>query len=158
VLIGELARRSGVSTRSLRYYEAQGLVRSGRTASGYRTYAEPELRVVREIRALLTVGFDLADIRPFVACLRAGNDSGDVCPDSVAVLRRKLAEVDSCVARLTAVRDRLRIQLDSAIENRETAWKPAPSSPSPMPPSPTSCSATSVPSWSTSGPTGASRA
>jgi DNA-binding transcriptional MerR regulator len=118
MLIGELAGRTGVSARSLRYYEANGLLRPRRTSSGYRTYAEAELRVVREIRALLAVGFDLDDVRPFVECLRAGNDSGDVCPDSVAVLRRKLAEVDECVDRLTTVRNRLRSQLESAIEIR----------------------------------------
>jgi DNA-binding transcriptional MerR regulator len=118
MLIGELAGRTGVSARSLRYYEANGLLRPHRTASGYRTYADAELRVVREIRALLAVGFDLDDIRPFVECLRAGNESGDVCPDSVAVLRRKLAEVDECVDRLTTVRTRLSVQLDSAIRAR----------------------------------------
>lgn len=118
MLIGELAGRTGVSARSLRYYEANGLLRPHRTASGYRTYADAELRVVGEIRALLAVGFDLDDIRPFVECLRAGNDSGDVCPDSVAVLRRKLAEVDECVGRLTTVRNRLRAQLEGAIRAR----------------------------------------
>jgi hypothetical protein len=70
------------------------------------------------LSGVLAVGFDLDAIRPFVECLRAGNDSGDVCPDSVAVLRRKLAEVDECVDRLTAVRSRLRAQLESAIETR----------------------------------------
>lgn len=100
MLIGELAQRVGTSTRTLRYYEAHGLVRADRSASGYRVYDEAELRVVREIRSLLAVGFDLDDIRPFVACLRAGNSSGDVCPDSVAVLRRKLAEVDTCLNRV----------------------------------------------------------
>jgi len=61
---------------------------------------------------------NIDDIRPFVDCLRAGNDSGDVCPDSVAVIRRKLAEVDECVDRLTTVRTRLSVQLDSAIRAR----------------------------------------
>lgn len=117
--IGELAERAGTSTRTLRYYEAHGLVRARRTANGYRVYDDAELRVVREIRALLAVGFGLDDIRPFVACLRAGNASGDVCPDSVAVLRRKLAEVDACIGRLSAVRDRLQAQLTHAIAQRE---------------------------------------
>jgi DNA-binding transcriptional MerR regulator len=119
MLIGELAERAGTSTRALRYYEAHGLVQPRRSGNGYRRYDEAELRVVREIRALLAVGFGLDDIRPFVACLRAGNPSGDVCPDSVAVLRRKLAEVDACIDQLGAVRQQLSAQLSHAIEQRE---------------------------------------
>ena len=119
MLIGELAEHAGTSTRTLRYYEAHGLVRADRSANGYRVYEEAELRVVHEIRALLAVGFGLDDIRPFVACLRAGNSSGAVCPDSVAVLRRKLAEVDGCIDRLATVRQRLHLQLTQAIAYRE---------------------------------------
>src|SRR5690242_21216592 len=119
MLIGELADLAGTSTRTLRYYEAHGLVQAERTANGYRVYDEVELRVVHEIRALLAVGFGLDDIKPFVACLRAGNTSGDVCPDSVAVLRRKLDEVDACLAELGTVRARLADQLTLAIAHRE---------------------------------------
>ncbi len=117
--IGELAQRAGTSTRTLRYYEEHGLVRSQRAANGYRAFDEAELRVVREIRELLAIGFDLEDIRPFVACLRAGHDSGGVCPDSVAVLRRKLAEVDEYLGRLGEVREQLHGQLTQAIARRE---------------------------------------
>ncbi|MDG4834615.1 MerR family transcriptional regulator [Solwaraspora sp. WMMD1047] len=126
MLIGELAERAGTSSRTLRYYEANGLLRAGRSANGYRVYDEAELRVVREIRALLAVGFALDDIRPFVACLRAGNTSGDVCPDSVAVLRRKLAEVDACIGQLQAVRHQLHGQLANAIAQREETCRQPP--------------------------------
>ncbi|WP_410813739.1 MerR family transcriptional regulator [Micromonospora sp. 067-2] len=119
MLIGELAERAGTSTRALRYYEEHGLVRAQRSANGYRIYDDAELRVVREIRALLDVGFGLDDVRPFVACLRAGNASGDVCPDSVLVLRRKLVEVDAVIDRLGAVRQQLHTQLSHAIAHRE---------------------------------------
>lgn len=118
MLIGELAERAGTSSRTLRYYEAHGLLRAGRSANGYRTYDDGELRVVREIRSLLAVGLRLEDIRPFVECLRAGNASGDICPDSVAVLRRRLTEIDTLVGELTAVRDQLRHQLAEAIAQR----------------------------------------
>ena len=120
MLIGELAERAGTSTRTLRYYEQHGLVEPERDANGYRRYDEAELRVVHEIRALLAVGFGLDDIRPFVACLRAGNTAGHVCPDSVAVLRRKLAEVETYLDQLGGVREQLRAQLTQAIAARET--------------------------------------
>ncbi len=119
MLIGELAERAGTSPRTLRYYEEQGLVRPRRDANGYRHYDDAELRVVHEIRALLADGFGLDDIKPFVDCLRAGNEAGHVCPDAVAVLRRRLAEVDGYLAQLTDVRHRLHDQLNQAIEHRE---------------------------------------
>ncbi|MFF5296754.1 MerR family transcriptional regulator [Paractinoplanes globisporus] len=118
MLIGELAERAGTSARTLRYYEEQGLVRPRRDAHGYRQYDDAELKVVHEIRSLLAVGFGLDDIKPFVACLRA-TGSGHVCPDSVAVLRRKLAEVDGYLAELTDVRRQLHHQLTQALEHRE---------------------------------------
>jgi DNA-binding transcriptional MerR regulator len=120
MLIGELAARAGTSTRTLRYYEQHGLLRAERDTNGYRRYDDAELRVVHEIRTLLAVGFGLDDIRPFVACLRAGNESGHVCPDSVAVLRRKIAEVDGYIDQLTAVRGQLSDQLAQAVAQRET--------------------------------------
>ncbi len=116
MLIGELASRAGTSTRTLRYYEQHGLVQPGRDANGYRQYDDAELRVVHEIRSLLAVGFGIEDIRPFVACLRAGNETGHSCPDSVLVLRRKLAEVDGYIGQLTEIRHQLRTQLDQAVE------------------------------------------
>ena len=116
MLIGELASRAGTSTRTLRYYEQHGLVEASRDANGYRLYDDRELRVVREIRSLLAAGFGLDDIRPFVACLRAGNESGHVCPDSVLVLRRKVAEVDDYIGQLSEIRQRLRAQLDETVK------------------------------------------
>jgi DNA-binding transcriptional MerR regulator len=118
MLIGELATRAGTSARTLRYYEQQGLLRASRDARGYRMYDDAEVRVTHEIRTLLAAGFGLDDIRPFVECLRAGNDAGHICPDSVAVLRRKLAEVDGALDQLLMLRDRLRAQLADAIEER----------------------------------------
>ncbi|HEX3592270.1 MAG TPA: MerR family transcriptional regulator [Pseudonocardiaceae bacterium] len=109
--IGELAERAGTSSRSLRYYEQQGLLATRRGANGHREYDESDLRLVHQIRELLAIGFGLEETRPFVECLRAGHESGDVCPASIAVLRRKLTEVEDCIDRLTAVRDRLRGQL-----------------------------------------------
>ena len=102
--IGELAKRAGTTTRALRFYESQGLLEARRTANGYRSYGEDDLRLVAEIQSLQAVGMSLEDTRPFVDCLRAGHRSGDSCPDSRAVYRRKLAEVDACLERLNVVR------------------------------------------------------
>ncbi|MFG3441434.1 MerR family transcriptional regulator [Nonomuraea sp. NPDC047897] len=109
--IGELAGRTGVSTRSLRYYEQNGLLTARRGANGYRDYTEDDVRLVAEIRSLLAVGFTLEDTRPFVDCLRAGHGSGGACGDSVAVYRRKLAEIDDEIRVLLARRAEVAAQL-----------------------------------------------
>ena len=62
--IGELSRRTGVSRRSLRYYEEQGLLGPARLPNGYREYDEHSVTVVRRIQILLS-----GKLRPFV-CVR----------------------------------------------------------------------------------------
>jgi len=109
--IGELADRTGVSTRSLRYYEQHGLLSARRGSNGYRLYREEDVRLVSEIRALLAVGFTLEDTRPFVDCLRSGHDSGGACGESVAVYRRKLAQIDEDIQVLLARRAEVAAQL-----------------------------------------------
>jgi DNA-binding transcriptional MerR regulator len=109
--IGELAQTAGTTTRALRYYEAQGLLHAPRRTNGYRDYDESHLRLVQEIQTLQAIGFALEDTRPFVECLQAGHTSGDSCPDSVAVYRRKLDELDACIARMNEVRAELAAKL-----------------------------------------------
>jgi DNA-binding transcriptional MerR regulator len=105
--IRDLAVQVGTTTRTLRYYEAQGLLPAGRSANGYRVYDEHHVRLVREIRSLQAIGFSLEDVRPFVECLLAGHVSGDDCPASVDVYRRKLAYLERHIAELRDVRNRL---------------------------------------------------
>jgi DNA-binding transcriptional MerR regulator len=124
--IGELAKLAGTSTRSLRYYEAQGLLRARRAAHGHREYDESDLRLVREIRSLLEIGFALEETRPFVECLRAGHSSGDVCPAAIAVYRRKLDELNAGISRLSDIRDHLAAQL--AAVSAESAGRTRPCS------------------------------
>ncbi|MDG4859921.1 MerR family transcriptional regulator [Streptomyces sp. T-3] len=63
MLIGEVARRSGVSARMLRHYESLGLVRpSGRTGSGYREYSGDDVRRIFHIESLRSLGLSLREI------------------------------------------------------------------------------------------------
>jgi DNA-binding transcriptional MerR regulator len=105
--IGEVARLAGTTTRALRFYESQGLLDAHRAANGYREYDERDVRLVREILALQAEGLTLEETRPFVQCLRAGNDASDSCTASFDMYGRKLAEVDARIARLQAIRSAL---------------------------------------------------
>jgi DNA-binding transcriptional MerR regulator len=63
VLIGEVAKRSGVSARMLRHYESLGLVRpSGRSGSGYREYSPKDIRRIFQIESLRSLGLSLREI------------------------------------------------------------------------------------------------
>ncbi|MFG2679703.1 HEAT repeat domain-containing protein [Streptomyces sp. NPDC048392] len=63
MLIGEVARRSGVSARMLRHYESLGLVRpSARTGSGYREYSREDIRRIFHIESLRSLGLSLREI------------------------------------------------------------------------------------------------
>ncbi|MEU8774132.1 HEAT repeat domain-containing protein [Streptomyces sp. NPDC048606] len=63
MLIGDVARRSGVSARMLRHYESLGLVRpTGRTGAGYREYADEDIRRIFHIESLRTLGLSLREV------------------------------------------------------------------------------------------------
>ncbi|MFJ9543916.1 MerR family transcriptional regulator [Streptomyces sp. NPDC101225] len=68
--IGELARRAGVSVRSLRYYEQQGLLSAERTPGGHREYAEYAVDRVARIQALYAAGLCSSKIAQFLPCIR----------------------------------------------------------------------------------------
>lgn len=63
MLIGEVARRSGVSTRMLRHYDSLGLVRpTGRTVGGYREYSVEDIRRIFHVESLRSLGLSLRQI------------------------------------------------------------------------------------------------
>lgn len=105
--ISELARRAGVTTKAVRYYEALGLLEPERLANGYRTYTEHDVRLVREIRALHRLGIPVERTRPFLECLAAGSAHADDCPASLATYREAIDELTERIEALTARRTAL---------------------------------------------------
>ncbi|MFF5975623.1 MerR family transcriptional regulator [Streptomyces sp. NPDC012769] len=68
--IGELARRSGVTERSLRYYEQQGLLRSDRTPGGHREYGDWAVDRVIRIQSLYAAGLNSKKIARILPCMQ----------------------------------------------------------------------------------------
>ncbi|MFB6698461.1 HEAT repeat domain-containing protein [Streptomyces rubiginosohelvolus] len=102
MLIGEVARRSGVSARMLRHYESLGLVRpSGRTGSGYREYSGEDVRRIFHIESLRAVGLSLREIG------RALDDPGftpsDLVDDLIRRTRERIAAETELLNRLDRV-------------------------------------------------------
>ncbi|MFI2710513.1 MerR family transcriptional regulator [Micromonospora sp. NPDC018662] len=71
--IGELAARTGVSVRSLRYYEEQGLLTSQRSPSGHRRYVEGQVERIRFIQRLFSAGLSSRTIVDLLPCVESPN-------------------------------------------------------------------------------------
>lgn len=98
----EAARALGVSTKSLRIYERQGLVTPQRTASGWRSYAPEDMGRLTTIVALRDLGLSLAQI---AQALR--DDPGDLEPALAAhqaFLEDQRRQVDGTIRRIRAMR------------------------------------------------------
>ena len=107
--IGELAKRAGSNSETVRYYERIGLLpRPGRTDSNYRDYSDSDVERLTFIRHARGLGFELADIRSLIDL--AEHPDGD-CGDVDAIASRHLTAVETKIARL----ERLRIELGRMI-------------------------------------------
>jgi len=109
MLIGDLAASLGIDPRTIRYYEAVGVLPEPvRSAAGYRVYgSEDEARLcfVKSARAL---GFALGEIKEI---LRLRDHSRAPCGYVSEVLERRLGEVDQAIRELTELKREL-VRLD----------------------------------------------
>jgi DNA-binding transcriptional MerR regulator len=111
--IGELSRRTGVSPRSLRYYEEQGLLLSTRTPGGHREYGEHAVERVDRIQCLFSAGLNSDAVRELMPCIYA-HERGDPAPDLLEGLRSERARVDEAIRRLERTREALDVVIDNA--------------------------------------------
>ncbi len=107
--IGEVAARTGLSHRALRFYEARGLVRPLRSEGGRRVYGPGELARLNAVVALKRAGFSLAEIGRTLADRRA---------DLAGLVAAQLADLDRRLDELTASRGLL-LTVQSRIDRGE---------------------------------------
>lgn len=114
--IGELARRTGVSTRALRYYEQHGLLQAERSGNGYREFPESAVVRVANIHDLLGAGLTVADIRDPLehGCLDEPLAELPLCEVALSAAADRLAALDRRIATLMELRDRLAAQVQQA--------------------------------------------
>ena len=94
--IGEAARASGVSAKTIRYYEAARLITTaGRSAGGYRVYTQADVHVLRFIKRARDLGFSIERIRRMLDLWqnksRASRDVKRLALDHIAEITTKLA-------------------------------------------------------------------
>ncbi|WP_328439464.1 MerR family transcriptional regulator [Streptomyces sp. NBC_00457] len=120
--IGELASRAGVSVRSLRYYEEQGLLASVRSPSGQRHYTEDHVDRVMFIQRLYAAGLSSRTIAELLPCRYApSEENSDAALERMAQERDRLSEH---IADLARTRDALDGLIVTARAHRERLRAP----------------------------------
>jgi DNA-binding transcriptional MerR regulator len=103
VRIGALAERAGVSVRSLRYYEEQGLLTSTRSPSGQRHYTADAVERVRFLQRLYAAGLSSSTIAELLPCV--DSPSADTS--------------DAAFARMVQERDKLSAHIEDLVRSRD---------------------------------------
>ena len=114
--IGDVARMTGLSTKTIRFYEDEGCIPPvARSESGYRVYSQGDvwrLRLVKQIRLL---GLPLADVKPLVS-QSMETECSVFAGDLTSMLQRQKLEIESRIAELESLRDQIGV-LEGHIEH-----------------------------------------
>lgn len=106
--IGEVARRTGVAARMLRYYEEQELLRPGRHPNGYRDYTDSDVEQVATIRDLSGSGVPTRFIKIILDRQTGTTAWTSTCDDILAdMVRDQINDLDTKITCLTDSRDGL---------------------------------------------------
>jgi DNA-binding transcriptional MerR regulator len=110
--VSNLAEQAGLTADTVRYYDRLGLLpQPARSDAGYRLFEEGTARRLRFIKGAQRVGLRLREISEL---LRAMDEGECPCPETEALLRQRMAEIDAEVARLAEVRAELARLVDNA--------------------------------------------
>lgn len=107
--IGEVAKRSGVAASAIRYYETLGLVSSKRTEGGQRRYTDDTLLALKYISFAQEVGFTL---REMVLLNDSVSSGSPLFTKWRALAERKMAELDSVIARAHEMKRLLKFAIE----------------------------------------------
>jgi DNA-binding transcriptional MerR regulator len=107
--IGEL--RTGVSVRSLRYYEQQGLLAPLRHENGYREYSILALEQVKTIQLYLGLGLSTEQIAHFLHCVLLNREA--FCKDVLPLYLTKLSEIEGQILQLQQIKSNLQERIQS---------------------------------------------
>ncbi|MDH6523206.1 DNA-binding transcriptional MerR regulator [Streptomyces sp. SAI-135] len=116
--IGELAARTGVSVRSLRYYEEQGLLTSTRSTGGHRHYTENDADRVAFIQGLYAANLSSRTIADLMPC--ADSPSTHNSDAALERMAREHSRITAQIDELRLARDTLERMMDVARAHRES--------------------------------------
>ncbi|MCG6348594.1 Zn(2+)-responsive transcriptional regulator [Vibrio fluvialis] len=116
--IGELAKRCGVSTDTLRFYEKNALISpAGRSDSGYRLYDEENQKQVSFILKAKELGLSLEEIKELLEIRLEATEHS--CAEVKSITSAKLVLIDEKIAELTRIRSALKKINDACCGHRD---------------------------------------
>lgn len=106
--ISELSRQTGVSLRSLRYYEEKELLKPTRLQNGYREYTEADMERVRIIQLYFSLGLTVKEINDFFECAFSEEIKYQCLPNAIEVSEKKLEEISRQIETLRQAKAHLK--------------------------------------------------
>ncbi|HEX7079759.1 MAG TPA: MerR family transcriptional regulator [Gammaproteobacteria bacterium] len=100
--IGEVAERTGLTERTLRFYEEHALISPPRTESGRRVYGSAELTTLHHITVLKRAGFSLSDIKLLLSAPTF--DAKEIIAAQIAALEAERSAIDKALGGLKRVK------------------------------------------------------
>ena len=102
--VGAAARRSGLPSKTIRYYEDIGLIRPARAENGYREYSGDDIHRLAFLRQARGLGFSIEECRQVMALYRdksrASHDVREIAKSHVIAIEEKVRELQSMRATL----------------------------------------------------------
>lgn len=118
--IGELAKKSGLSAHTLRFYEKQGLIKaSGRSQNNYRIYNNADLNTARFIKRSRDIGFSLEEVAIFLS-IRADKPA-HICADAKEIADKKIQQIEEKIHQMQAMLIELHKLSDACCGGEESA-------------------------------------
>ncbi|TYB83040.1 Cu(I)-responsive transcriptional regulator [Maritimibacter fusiformis] len=108
--IGDVAIRSGLPAKTIRYYEDIGLVKPLRSANGYRSFRERDVHMLAFLGRARALGFSIEDCRNL---LKLYEDDHRTSAEVKQIAEGHLAEIDRKITELTEMRATLARLVDA---------------------------------------------
>lgn len=121
--IGKVRKITGVSARSIRYYEEKGLIKASRQENNYREYDEKTIESINTIQLYLGLGLTTDQIRDILFCRfpeqQEHKDKDVYCEELLLMYQSKMNEINQQLDALTKAKFNLAEKINQMLQKRE---------------------------------------
>ncbi len=109
ILIGEICRRTGCTPRTIRYYEAEGLLAPvANTPGGRKIYGEEAVSIIYSVQVLKRIGYSIKDIRSILSLSKSENTKDrKLTRKLIKILSSSLSQIQNEIELLTAAQSKI---------------------------------------------------